>query len=80
MKDYLDLEESMMEKDKSGPVPTCTKFFLYKGMRLIKYYLQYAAINSQIKNHTDAFSSSKNAIKLLKIIFKSLNNNFLEDK
>ena len=57
MKDYMDLEETMIDKDNSEPVPTCTKFFLHKSMRLIKYYLQYAAINSQIKNHTDAFSS-----------------------
>lgn len=49
-------------------------------MRLIKYYLQYAAINSQMKNHDDAFRASKNSVKLLKIIFKSLNNAFLQDK
>ena len=69
-----------MDKKDKEPVPICTKFFLHKGLRLIKYYLQYAAINSQMKNHDDAFGSSKNAVKLLKIIFKSLNASFMQDK
>ena len=70
----------MTPTKNSESVPVCTKFFLHKGMRLIKYYLQYAAINSQMKNHDDAFRASKNSVQLLKIIFKSLNNAFLQDK
>ena len=44
-----------MLKKNNPIVPTCTQFFLDKSMRLVKYYLQYAAVNSQIKNHEGAF-------------------------
>lgn len=30
--------------------------YLDKSIRLAKYYLQYAAINSQFKNHLGAFN------------------------
>ena len=51
-----------------------------KVIRLVKYHLQYAAINSQLKNHKNAFESSKKAIGLLKQSFKSLKKSFKSER
>ena len=69
-----------MVKKINSSIPACTQFFLDKSMRLVKYYLQFAAVNSQIKNHEDAFNSSKKAITLIKTTFKSLNSSFQHEK
>ena len=73
MTEYLELEEPKMLKKVTLTIPSCTQAFLDKGMKLTKYYLQFAAVNSQIKNHEDAYSSSKKAINLIRVMLKSLN-------
>ena len=62
-----------MLKKGTLSIPSCSQAFLEKAMKLTKYYLQFAAVNSQIKNHEDAYSSSKKAINLLRVMVKSLN-------
>lgn len=43
-----------MERTTAHTVPACNPFYLDKSMQLIKYYLQYAAVSSQIKNNEGA--------------------------
>ena len=76
MTEYLQLEEPLMKKKDTSSIPICTQTFLDKSFRLVKYYLQFAAVNSQVKNHEDAYISSKKAINLLKVMFKSLDVSF----
>ena len=65
-----------MERRIGNTVCPCSQFFLDKSMRLVKYNLQFAAVNSQIKNHEGAYESSKKAINLMRSIFRALNNSF----
>ena len=80
MNEYLKLGDASINKKYSSSVSTCSQNFVDKSLRLVKYHLQYAAINSQLKNHGDAFDSSKRAIELLQLLFKSLNKNFKHEK
>jgi hypothetical protein len=42
-------------------------------MELVKYHLQFSAINSQLRNHESALKSGYKAISIMKAIFKELN-------
>lgn len=59
---YLQLSSPKADRTTAHTIPSCSKFYLEKSTRLIKYHLQYAAVSSQIKNHEGAFESSKKGI------------------
>ena len=62
MNEYLKLDDSQINKKYFSSFQACSQNFMDKSLRLVKYHLQYAAINSQLKNHGDAYDSSKKAI------------------
>lgn len=39
-------------------------------MQLCKYQLQYCAINSQTRNHRNAYLAAKKVMRIIKNIFK----------
>lgn len=39
-------------------------------IQLCRYYLQYCAINSQLKKHEKAFTEGQKAILIIKALFK----------
>lgn len=80
MREYLKLEDNLKNKKYTTPFQSCSQNEIEKSMRLAKYHLQYAAINSQLKNHTDAHESSKKAISILQLLFKSLGRTFRHER